>query len=283
MNNEPNKIEQSLVRVIEPQISDVMNLDLGLGFDQSMKILTSLVKSKKVKDANTPETALAYYIKAKELGVPFMNSLDHMFDINGKTGLDVHLMRALVLKAGNVYWEEIYNNVPLYKYIDSAAQIIAAGYDESCLPEGYQRLIGNNKDEQKADYVRIEAMGDIAVIKKPEMIPVYGNVSVFNYSTKYKFTRLIRLIDNSIVTITEHGEFSIKEAIAAGLHLKKDGTVSLQSPWIVYHRNMLEHRAWTFGARKIADDILMGCLERTELLDMNHIPYSINGDDEVIQ
>lgn len=281
--NKSDKIEQGLVKVIEQPNSDVMNLDLHTGFDQSMAFLTSLVKSKKLKDINTPETALAYYVKAKELGVPFMNALDHMFDVGGKTSLDVHLMRALVLKAGNIYWEEIYNNAPLYKYIDSTGQIIAAGYDESCLPDGYQRVVGDTKEKQKADYARIEDMGDIAVIKRAEMIPVYGNTAVFNYATKYKFTRIMQLIDGSFRTITEHGEFSIKEAIAAGLHLKKDGTVALNSPWIVYHRNMLEHRAWTFGARKIADDILMGCLERTELLDMNHESYNIDSEGEVTQ
>lgn len=283
MENNDKTIDSSLVPMIQVGTMDVLNLDITNNLEQSLLVLTSLVKSKKLGSIVTPETALAYYIKSKELGVPFLNAIDHMFDVSGKTSLDVHLMRALLLKAGNIHWEEIYNNAPLYKYIDSNGETIVTGYDDSCLPEGYIKVIGNNNDELKADFNRIESIGYVAVFKKAELLPLYinaagGTVSIFNYGTKYKFTRLMRFSDGTTKTLIEYGEFSLKEALIAGLHLKKDGSVNMDSPWICYHRNMNEARSWTFGARKIGDDILLGALEHTELLDLKKSKYTLVND-----
>ena len=36
---------------------------------------------------------------------------------------------------------------------------------------------------------------------------------------------------------------------------------------------MIATRAYTFGAREIASDLLMGAYETTELFDMNNIKY----------
>ena len=283
MKDEQTNKEQSMVLV---QQSDVLNLDLTRDYKNGIEILMNLVKSKKLKDdINTPEAAAVYYIKSKELGVPFINALDHMFTTGGKTSLDVHLMRALVLKAGTIHWEEMYNNVPLYKYIDSTGNIIATGNDESCLPYGFAMVTGNTTEELKADVTRIRSINHEPVFKKADKIDVYtlnnSTFSMFNYATRYKFTRIMRMVDGSIKTLVEYGEFSIREAINAGLHLKKDGTVNVDSPWLIYHRNMLESRSWTFGARKIADDILLGALERTEMLDIQKSSYTLVNDTVV--
>ena len=84
------------------------------------------------------------------------------------------------------------------------------------------------------------------------------------------------MVDGSFKTIVEFGEFTLREAIEAGLHLKEKGTVvDDRSPWLIYTRNMNETRAWTFGCRKIADDITFGLPERTEQYDIDDINYTI--------
>ena len=67
-----------------------------------------------------------------------------------------------------------------------------------------------------------------------------------------------------IVTATSHYSFS--EAQTAEL-FKKD-------TYIKYARIMIGHRAFIFGARDIANDILMGCMETTELKVVENAPIS---------
>ena len=270
------KVEQSdntelaLVQKLEKPNSDVLQLDFINNSEKSIEVLTKLVGSKKLGKVVKVEEAIAYYVKAKELGLPFISSIDHMFDVSGKTNVDVHIMRAMVLRAGVVRWEEVYNYAPLYKYIDSTNQVIATGIDDSCLPNTYEVPKGKNEEELKNDVSRIKSIGKTPIFKALDRVSVPElNSTVINYATKYKFVRQIKLADNKLYEITEYGEFSMAEAIYAGLAKKVD------SAWFKYTRNMLEHRAWTFGARKIADDILFGLLERTEYLDMNHIDYDI--------
>lgn len=272
---------------------DVLNLDLVGNMEGAMEVLTKIVASKKIKKITTPEVALSYYLKTKELGLPFISSVDHMFNVSGTTSIDVHLMRALVLRAGTVYWEEIHNNVPLYQYTDETGFIVATGFNDDCLPHGFEVVKGNTKDELVADWERILSISKTPLEKKVDYLQITSetapgaNDGIFrmNTGTRYKFTRIIRLIDGTHKTITEYGEFSLREAIEAGLHLKQGGTVvDTKCPWLVYTRNMNEHRAWTFGCRKIADDITFGLLERTEQLDMEGTSYTIvDGDAEVVK
>jgi hypothetical protein len=280
-NDKSDKIE-SLQRIGTPT-SDVLSFDLANNYGKAVEIVTNLIKSKKLGSINTPEAAIALYIKTKELGLPFITGIDHMFDVNGKTALDVHSMRALVLKAGTIHWELVHDFVPLYKYIDSTKQTVAIGTDESCLPYGYELLKGNTEDEKKEDFKRLTSIGATAVFKSVDKVPITANQSLFNYIMKYKFTRIIKY-GNTTKELVEYGEFSMLDAINAGLHLKKDNTINISSPWLVYTRTMLEHRSWTFGARKIADDILFGLLEHTEALDLAKQSYTIvDGKAEVVE
>ena len=52
----------------------------------------------------TIQDGLAIYSRAKELGLPFTSCIEHLGVINGKTTLDVHLIKALLLKAA-ITWE----------------------------------------------------------------------------------------------------------------------------------------------------------------------------------
>lgn len=281
MKSENNNNELTALAKLSKPVSDVLSLDLNKNYAQAVEILTGLVKSKKLGKVNTTEGAMAYYIKTKELGLPFISGIEHMFDIGDKTSIDVHLMRAMVLRAGVIRWEEIYNFAPLYKYKDSTGTVVGTGVNTDNIPDIYELPKGNNTQELKEDVDRIKSIGKFPMFKSVDIIKIDTN-SFFNYATKYKFTRQITMPDKTVHEIVEYGEFSLYEAIIAKLPYRKDGSVNWDSPWFTFTRNMLEHRGWTFGARKIADDILFGLLERTEALDMEKIPYTIEDGKVVV-
>lgn len=279
MEESVTKVSDNVPATIGDRNSDVLNLDLN-NLDAAMAILTKLVQGKKI-GANTPEEALGIYVKAKELGLPFVTASDHMFMINGKTGVDIHILRALVLKAGGVHWEATSNAVPLYEYRDKTNNIVATGMNDSCLPDGYVLPRGNTSEELKADTNRIISIGKMPVFKKVSMIQITAgdanNPALFvpNRITMHQFQRVIKMLDSKYKTITETSSFTTGDAINAGLHLKKDGSVNLSSPWLCYTITMLDTRSWTLGARKIANDYLFGLMEKTELYDVNKIEYKI--------
>jgi hypothetical protein len=205
-----------------------------------------------------------------------------MFDVGDKTSIDVHLMRAMVLRAGVIHWEEIYNFAPLYKYKDSTGAVVGTGVNTDCLPDIYELPKGNTNEELGNDVKRIKDIGKFPIFKSVDVVKITDTNTFFNYATKYKFTRQMVMPDKTIVSIIEYGEFSLYEAIVAKLPYLKGGAINWDSPWFCFTRNMLEHRSWTFGARKIADDILFGLLERTEALDMEKIPYTIEDGKVVV-
>lgn len=289
-NNQKNGDTNTVV--LATPTTDVLNLDLSNNYEESLAVLTNIVASKKFKDIPTVNDAVAYYVKSKELGLPFISSLDHMFMIGGKTNIDVHLMRALVLKAGCVYWEEVHNYQPLYKYIDRTGYVVAIDFDDSCLPFGYTLVDEPNVEAIEAKMVELESIGKVPVFKQVDMVtyaydPVPGSKetiprSHINYGTKYKFERNIPFTTSTSKIITEYGVFTFRDAVNAGLLAKKNGEVNLDSNWLKYMRNMLEHRSWTFGCRKIADDITFGLMERTEYLDSSKTDYTIEDGRAVV-
>ena len=74
--------------------------------------------------------------------------------------------------------------------------------------------------------------------------------------------------------VKEKGVFSFSEAVKAELHLKDN--------WKNYPKQMLWNRAFTIGARRIGADVLLGCMEITEMADVTNTPYILTPDNEVI-
>jgi hypothetical protein len=62
------------------------------------------------------------------------------------------------------------------------------------------------------------------------------------------------------------GEFTYKDAIVAGC-FEKD-------TYKKYPKIMISHRAFVYGAREIANDLIMGCLSTEELKTMQGIDLS---------
>ena len=78
--------------------------------------LTKIMRSDKggIKSVND---GLAILMRAKDLNMPFSTAIEHIHVINGKTGVDIHVIKALLSRAG-VTWRCINNYSPLYEYTD---------------------------------------------------------------------------------------------------------------------------------------------------------------------
>lgn len=276
-SNEPNKIiednnvdNNTSIEVSKPQQQYNSLIPTFKDREDFMDFLGSLVKGKKI-NANTKEEALGIYIKSQELGLGFMSASDHMLVVNGKTGIDIHILRALLLKAGTIVWKRTESYRPLYKYIDGSNNL----YTEDTLPS--TAVIVNNKEENDA----AKDKGKLPV----SFYQTKGSLIPYDYRTSYHFKRTIKnKVNGEIFTIEETSSFSYLEAKNALLMYKSDGaTIAEHSPWIKYPKLMLDTRAFTFGARAIADDILMGCYETSELYDINHITYNVDANGNIIK
>lgn len=226
---------------------------------------------------------LAILMRAKDLNMPFSTAIEHIHVINGKTGVDIHVIKALLLRAG-VTWRCINNYSPLYEYTDGINVYIDGKFPdfvERCksVKEANEKRIADEKNGITNETVYIYPVSwysdfsgniyksynltnkfEVAVnrqhadsIIKSGKIPIYriANQPV-DYITKYEFTRIIN--GN---TITAIGEFTYSEAQTAKL-FEKD-------TYAKYPKILISHRAFTYGARDIASDVIMGCMETTEL------------------
>lgn len=229
----------------------------------------------------TVEDGLAILMRAQDLKLPFTTCIEHIHVINGKTGVDIHIVKALLLKAG-CKWRCLKDYQPLYEYTDGINV-----YIDGSFPDYVERCIsakdaadktakaGENVDKVfiypvkwykdftgtiYKDYQLNAAKFGIVVNKlqadavaKQGKIPVYRipNVPV-DYITEYEITRNINGSEMKSI-----GRFSYSEAVVAEM-FKKD-------TYAKYSRILIGHRAFTYAARDIASDILFGVMESTEL------------------
>ena len=261
-----------------------INLNAVNLFDEKQLVavenfLTKIIRSDKsgIKSVND---GLAILLRAKDLGLPFSTCIEHVHVINGKTGVDIHIIKALLLKAG-VTWKIIKDYTPLYEYTDSINV-----YEEDKLPEYaikckskkeadekiakddsddhiyvypvkfYRDVQGNIYRDYQLDSLRFGIAVNkqqIVELTKANKIAVYRIPAVpVDYITEYECYRTVNGKE-----MTARGRFTKAEAQAADL-LTKD-------TYIKYTRILIGHRAFTYAAREIASDIIMGVMETTEL------------------
>lgn len=261
-----------------------INLNAVNLFDEKQLVavenfLTKIIRSDKsgIKSVND---GLAILLRAKDLGLPFSTCIEHIHVINGKTGVDIHILKALLLKAG-VTWKIIKDYTPLYEYTDSINV-----YEEDKLPEYaikckskkeadekiakddsddhiyvypvkfYRDVQGNIYRDYQLDSLRFGIAinkQQIMELSKANKIAVYRIPAVpIDYVTEYEIYRTINGKE-----VTARGRFTKLEAQAADLFTK--------DTYNKYARILISHRAFTYAAREIASDIIMGVMETTEL------------------
>ena len=232
------------------------------------------------------QEGLAVLMRANDLQLPFSSCLEHIHVINGKTGVDIHIIKSLLSRAG-VTWECTKDYAPQYQYTDGNTIYLETQLPDYCVKcrtakeaeektdgdtigvypvRWYQDLKGNLYNEfqvsdkcvkaiNQAQALKIAAEGKFPIIRVPA-VPI-------DYVTEYKFKRT-RLICGEKVTTTAVGHFSYSEAQSAGF-FEKD-------TYKKYPRVMIGVRAFTLGAREIADDAVMGYMETSELKLVTETP-----------
>ena len=241
--------------------------------------LTKVMRSKKggIESVND---GLAVLMRAQDLNLPFSTCLEHIHVINGKTGIDIHIVKALLSKAGCT-WRCTKDYQPLYEYTDGfnvyvdnsfpeyvircrnskeAADKLAADKDGDAVyvyPVKWYQDFNSNlyKDYQlntKQFAIVVNKMQVTEVVKAGK-VPVYRipNKPV-DYVTEYEITRKV---DGKEVTSV--GRFTYTDAVQAEM-FEKD-------TYKKYPRILIGHRAFTLAARDIASDVIMGAMETTEL------------------
>ncbi len=244
--------------------------------------LTKIMRSDKggIKSVND---GLAVLMRAQDLQLPFSSCLEHIHVINGKTGVDIHIIKALLSRAGCT-WRCLKDYQPLYEYTDGINV-----YTDGSFPDYAIRCKSQKEAEENAnkhiedgntdnvyvypvkwyqdfngnaykDYqLNTKQFGiainrhQVAEIAKSGKTPVYRIPNKpIDFVTEYEITRTVNGKE-----LTAIGRFSYSEAIQADM-LEKD-------TYKKYPRILIGHRAFTYAAREIASDILFGVMETTEL------------------
>lgn len=283
------KVKHELSTTTKQNVQHVINGGINSinFFDEKQLVaaenfLTKIMRSEKggIKSVND---GLAVLMRAQDLKLPFSTCIEHIHVINGQTRVDIHVIKALLSRAGCT-WRCIKDYQPLYEYTDGNSV-----YIDDSFPD-YVIRCNNQKDaEEKAkndiasniyDYVYVYPVKwykdfngnvykdyqlntkqfgiainkqQVADISKAGKIPVYRipNRPV-DYVTEYELYRTI----NGKESISK-GRFSYSDALQANM-FEKD-------TYKKYARILIGHRAFTFAARDIASDILFGVMESTEL------------------
>ena len=231
---------------------------------------------------------LSVLARAQDLQLPFTTCIEHIHVINGKTGIDVHIIKSLLSRAG-VVWKCTKDYTPQYQYTDGNTIYLETQLPDYCVKcrtakeaidatkddavgvypvQWFTDLKGNVYNEfqvsekcvkalNKAHALKLASEGKFPVIRIPAQ-PI-------DYVTEYEFKRY-KMINGKEREITAISHYSFSEAQNAELFSK--------DTYKKYARIMIGHRAFVLGARDIANDLLMGCMETTELKVVENVPIT---------
>lgn len=244
------------------------------------------------------QDGLAILARAQDLNLPFSSCTEHIHVINGKTGVDIHIIKSLLLRAG-ITWECTKDYIPQYQYTDGNTIYLETQIPQYCVKcrtpkeaedstkdnivgiypvQWYVDLKNNVYNEFEISDKCVKAINRIHALKiaSEGKFPVIRiPAQPIDYVTEYIFTRYIYTNGKErVMTVKSH--FSYSEAQVAEL-LTKD-------TYKKYARTLIGHRAFTLGARDIGDDVLMGCMEAGELklvegIDLSPSDYEIINDN----
>lgn len=241
--------------------------------------IDDIVKASAVTGVTSKGEWLMSVQKAKELGIGPGNALTHMHTVNGKTGIDIHIIKALLSRTSSgITWKLINDYTPIYAtYSDGSTS-----YTYDTLPLNYiilNKLSGNPKVNELINEgkVPVAILPTVQIVNKKQvtsLVPI-------DYITTYEFTRIRKNIKGEWETIEVTSSFKWSEALTAKLPLDSTGNYNEKSVWSKYPKLMLGIRAFTYGAREIASDILLGVYETSELYNITDTPHTVDSEGTV--
>ena len=280
--SKPNKGDDSRTLAVRHNESDtglnVLNLLDERQLAQAEIFLKKYMASEKGGIKSVAD-GLAILTRAQDMQLPFSACVEHIHVINGKTGVDIHIVKALLSRAG-VVWECTKDYTPQYQYTDGNTVYLETQLPDYCVKcrtdkeasektnndtigvypvKWYQDLKGNIYNEfQVSDkcVVAINKMHATKLANEGKFPIIRVPAQPIDFVTEYKFTRYMMINGKEhVINATSH--FSYTEAQSADF-FKKD-------TYLKYARILIGHRAFTYGARDIASDALMGVMESGEL------------------
>lgn len=227
---------------------------------------------------------LSIFCRAQDLQLPFTSCAEHIHVINGKTGIDIHLIKALLLRAA-CRWECLEDYQALYEYTDGFNVFNESSLPDYCIKCKSKKEVDElaNKDEDKLYVYPVRFYKDFSnnvyreyqlngnfqvVINKSQAeqavankkVPIYR---IPNVPVDYRTTYVIHRVVGGTEMVSK-GTFTYSEAIAADMFTK--------DTYKKYSRVMIGHRAFTLAARDIASDLLFGVMETSELKVIAGVP-----------
>lgn len=283
MNKEESTNNRTMVVKRSETDTALANVNLldEKGIAQAEFFLKKILTSDK-SGLKSVQDGLAIMMRAKDLKLPFSTCIEHVHVINGKTGVDVHIVKALLLRAG-IVWNCTKDYVPQYQYTDGNTI-----YLETQLPDYvvkcrnakeaeektnddvvgvyplkyYADLKGNKYDEFQISNKCVKCINKIQAMKVASegQFPVIRIAAQpIDFVTEYELHRF-KTINGKVVEMTSKGHFSYSEAAAADLFTK--------DTYKKYPRILIGHRAFMYGARDIASDYLMGVMSDDEIMEV---------------
>lgn len=250
------------------ELLTLKNFD-DLPYVHKVDILASLAKDPKT-GLKSAQNAVLILEKSKELRIGWANAISHLHFIKDKLGIDIHIIKAILSRPGTgIIVKKIEDHKPIFRYTDGSSF-----YEGDRMLPDNALVVNKLPKSDAADY----DASICYVVRVPTNVAPANKQPVWQYfpidwRTTYEFTRKKKDIDGSWITVTEIGSFSWLEAVQAKLPVDAAGEYNPNSNWQKYRKLMIATRAYTFGAREIASDLLMGAYETTELFDMNNIKY----------
>lgn len=250
--------------------------------------LKKVISSEKSGIKSIPD-GLSVLMRAQDLQLPFSTCIEHIHVINGKTGVDVHIIKTLLLRAG-VTWECTKDYTPQYQYTDGNTVYLETQLPDYCVKcrtaedaikattddivgvypvHWYMDLKGNIYNEFQVSDKCVKAINKThaqKLVNEGKYPIIRVPAQPIDYVTEYEFSRCIKQIDGSVRKMTAKSKFSYSEAQAADLFTKET--------YKKYARVLIGHRAFTLGARDIASDVIMGVMEKSELQIVENVDLS---------
>lgn len=228
---------------------------------------------------------LAILTRAQDLKLPFSTCIEHISVINGKTGIDIHIIKSLLSRAG-VVWNCTKDYAPQYQYTDGNTIYLETQLPSYCVKCRTAKEAEEKTNDEIVGVYPVKWYTDlkgvvynefqindkcVKCINKQQALRV-ANEGKFpiiriaakpvDFVTEYEFTRY-KMINGKEREIKAISHYSMVEAQQAGL-FEKD-------TYKKYPRILIGHRAFTLGARDIAPDAIMGCQETTEIKIINNV------------
>lgn len=81
-------------------------------------------------------------MRAQDMQLPFSTCIEHIHVVNGKTGVDVHIIKALLSRAG-VVWECTKDYTPQYQYTDGNTVYLETQLPQYCVKCATPKMLRN--------------------------------------------------------------------------------------------------------------------------------------------